>query len=285
MTIQLKDITKKFDNKVILDQVNATVPVGKIVGLIGPNGVGKTTLMRIMCHLDTQYTGEVYFGHQSNEDQSVFNRVSFMQDQSILYPQLTGYQHLTFLASVHQVDHSRIEDIIHQIGIESYCYHKTATYSLGMKQHLLIAMVILSDPDYLILDEPYNGLDPSSVIRLKAWMREWAQQGKTILLSSHNLSLVSDLTDLVYFLKDGNLTPFQLDDSQRWAYLLTTNNDGLFHEALQREKFTYQLVDEKIKITGDIKPYLTLISQSGLNVIDIQPLPISLEHIYHDLYR
>lgn len=284
MEITLNSINKQFGDKKILDHITVTFPSGEIIGLIGPNGVGKTTLMRIMCHLDTQYTGDVYFGQQSNKDQAVFKNVTFMQDNSILYPQLTGYQHLAFVASIHKINPSRIDDVIRKIGMESYCHLKIASYSLGMKQHLLIALACLPDPACMILDEPYNGLDPSSTIRLKEWISEWAHQGKTILLSSHNLNLVSDLTDFVYFLKDANLSQFKLDESKRWAYYLSTNDDELFQEALRIYDLPYSLSNEKIKIIGDVSPYLELIAQRGLHLLDLKPIQISLEEIYRNLY-
>lgn len=285
MQIQLKEITKKFGKKMILHNITMTVPSGKIVGLVGPNGVGKTTLMRIMCHLDTDYSGNVFFDQQSNRNQKVFEDIAFMQDNTVLYPQLTGYQHLAFLASIHQTPKSRIDEVIKMIGIESYCHQKTGTYSLGMKQHLLIAMAIFSDPACLILDEPYNGLDPSSTIRLKEWLRKWSQQGKTIVLSSHNLNLISDLTPYVYFLKDAKLTSFTLDDSTRWRYYLTTNDNTLFKKKLDANNLIYQLESNIFLIDGDLKPYLDILYQNELHLLHLEPAQLSLEEVYRDLYE
>lgn len=121
----------------------------------------------------------------------------------MLYPYLTGHDHLFYAAKCYGLPKERVHKVTEELGITSYMNKKTGAYSLGMKQHLLLALVLLNDPDLFLLDEPLTGLDPTSVLKVRSLLQELGRRGKTILLSSHTLSEIDALTKEILFLKEG----------------------------------------------------------------------------------
>lgn len=148
--------------------------------------------------------------------------MTFLKDNSILYDYLTGYDHLNFLANVHKIDHKKIKDVVDLFGIDSYIKKKTSEYSLGMKQHLILAMNVLVNPKLIILDEPLNGLNPTSVIKIRKILKNLAKNKATILLSSHTLSEIDLLTENIFFLKNGRIEcdDFFVDSKFKYVFLI-----------------------------------------------------------------
>lgn len=129
----------------------------------------------------------------------------------MLYDYLTGLDHLDFIRLAQKLPKSRVDEVIEEMNIADYVKKKVGSYSLGMKQHLLIAMALLNKPKLLILDEPLNGLDPTSVILVRRLLKALAEEGSVVLISSHTLSEIDQLTDNVLFLKDGRLVESTFD--------------------------------------------------------------------------
>ena len=144
--------------------------------------------------------GEIKLLGKSNKDVSIFKEVAFLKDNTILYPYLTGWDHLSYAARTYGLSKERVWEVSHQLGIEGYVKQKTGRYSLGMKQHLLLA-----------LDEPLNGLDPTSILKTRQLIRELGSSGKSVLMSSHTLSEVHAVTSHILFLKDGMIREERLD--------------------------------------------------------------------------
>src|SRR5699024_4624572 len=144
-----------------------TIEEPQIIALVGPNGSGKSTLMNIMTNLLPADQGEVTILENDHTDTSSFREISFMQHNSVLYNYLTGYDHLQFIGDVQNLPKEQIISIAERIGIDGYMHKKVGNYSLGMKQHLLLTMALANDPKLLILDEPLNGLDPTSAIKVR----------------------------------------------------------------------------------------------------------------------
>ncbi|MBK5483141.1 ABC transporter ATP-binding protein [Peribacillus sp. TH16] len=130
----------------------------------------------------------------SNKDPEVFRKISFMQDNTVLYDYLTGYDHLQFIGDLQGITKKHIFETAERIGIDGYLNKKVGHYSLGMKQQLLLAMALINQPKLMILDEPLNGLDPTSAIKVRELLLELAEQGTAILLSSHNLAEIDKVT-------------------------------------------------------------------------------------------
>lgn len=286
MELMIKNLHKQFGIKVILNQINLTVKSGEVVGLIGPNGAGKTTFLKILANVITDYQGKVYFDNQSNKEVAVFEKVSLMQDAAILYPHLSGYDYLIYLRAIYQLDKKQVEETIGLLKLEAFIHQKIATYSLGMKQQLLMAMAIINRPSFLILDEPFNGLDPSRAIVIKQVLKQLNETGMTILLSSHQLSFIEEVTDKVYFLKAGKLIPFELQVDSGDKLLITTSQNQPLIEVLHSEGVAYQVRENEIIIQpSDIHYVLDIINRLRLKIEDLRFERQNLEAIYQEMYE
>ncbi|MBF0780007.1 MULTISPECIES: ABC transporter ATP-binding protein [unclassified Granulicatella] len=284
MDIHLKNICKSYKNKQIFHQLDVTFSSGRIIGLIGPNGVGKTTLMKIMVNLDTNYNGTVHFGTMPNHDERIFKSVSFLQDNSTLYPQLSGYDHLAFLAHIHDLPKERIFHIADELALTDYLYKRVGSYSLGMKQNLLIAMASLPHVKCMIMDEPLNGLDPSKIIAFKELVRQNKEKGITQIISTHQLSLIQDLTDEAFFLKQGQLEKLDIIKFNDKRYSLVVDRLEQAVALFKIQQLKYQQEDNKIIIIGELAPYLNCLSQANITVISCQSVYQSLEDKFKALY-
>ena len=203
--IEVKNIKKTFGEHSVLKGISFKIEEPKILALVGPNGSGKSTLFNIITNLLKADEGQVKIFGIPSTNPDIFYRTSFLKDNTVLYGYLTGRDHLEFIRSMQKLPKSRIDEVSNRIGITSYLDKTVKTYSLGMKQHLLLAMSIMNDPDLLIMDEPLTGLDPTSIIKVRHLLQELNDEGKTILLSSHTLSEIDYITSDILFLKDGKV--------------------------------------------------------------------------------
>lgn len=203
--LKLEHVKKSYGNKEVLRDINLTLETSGIRAVIGPNGSGKTTLFNLIAHLLRPDSGTIHVVGKSNSDPSIFKEASFLKDNRVLYPYLTGLDHLSFIQSVQHLPKERTEEVIQKMQIGSYVRRRVHTYSLGMKQSLLIAMAMMNRPKLLILDEPLNGLDPTSVMKVRMLLQEMVEEGSAILISSHTLSEIDRMTNEIFFLKNGSL--------------------------------------------------------------------------------
>ena len=210
---ELTNVKKKFGKKLALDSINIKIPRGKIVGLVGPNGAGKTTLMKIILGITPPDQGvvEVHGKMVKSHDHSMLENVGALIEYPDLYPFLTGYEHLKMYSK-----NNKFNDVIQQLEMESYIHKTSKNYSLGMKQKLGIAIALVKHPDFLILDEPMNGLDPIATRELRQLIKKLNQTGVTLLISSHVLSELEKIIDRMILLKNGRvMLDESMDDLQR----------------------------------------------------------------------
>lgn len=205
MYIEVNAVNKSYGAHQVLKDIDLTIEAPGIYALVGPNGSGKSTLLNVMVNLLSADSGTVFFKGTSNQSPNIFNDVSFLKDNTVLYPYLTGREHLRYAGSVYGISLDRIEEVIEDINILDFMDERVETYSLGMKQQLLLALSMLNNPDIILMDEPLNGLDPTRIIQVRELLISLGQAGKTILMSSHILSEVDMLTRDIYFLKEGRI--------------------------------------------------------------------------------
>lgn len=206
--IEVVDVTKQFGTQTVLARTNLSVEKGKIVGIIGRNGSGKTVLFKCIVGLMPASGGTIrVLGHTIRNGTVLQSRVGIIIEAPGFLPNYSGYRNLAMLASINgKVSKERIKETIRLVGLDPENKKHVGKYSLGMRQRLGIAQAIMEDPDILILDEPMNGLDNSGVNDMRKLFLSLKEQGKTILLACHNREDIDILCDEVYLIDRGVLT-------------------------------------------------------------------------------
>uniref|UniRef100_UPI003F49AEE5 ABC transporter ATP-binding protein n=1 Tax=Actinomadura sp. CA-154981 TaxID=3240037 RepID=UPI003F49AEE5 len=204
--IELRQLTKRYGDKIALDRLTVTVPSGYVTALLGPNGAGKSTAMRVALGLDRPTAGTALIdGHPYAELSDPIRSVGAHLDARCFHPRRSGRANLLALARYNGLPRARVDDVIEAVGIGAVAGRRAGTYSLGMAQRLGMAGVMLGDPGTVILDEPVNGLDADGVRWVRGLVRRWADEGRTVLLSSHLMSEVALVADRVLVLGRGRL--------------------------------------------------------------------------------
>ncbi len=214
LILRTEGLTKRFGNRVAVNGLNLEVIRGTVFGLLGPNGSGKTTTLRMILGLIWPNEGQVLlFGSRMSDDTSrraALRRVGAIVEQPAFYPYLSGRENLLGIATFAGLPNdaatsARVDAALMQVGLAPRAKDAFKKYSLGMKQRLGIAAALLADPELLILDEPTNGLDPAGMVEVRALISQLAGRGITVLLSSHLLYEVQQVCTHVAILKEGHL--------------------------------------------------------------------------------
>lgn len=205
--IQIINVSKQFKKEDVLKNVNVQFEEGKIHGIIGKNGSGKTVLLKIICGLLTPTSGQVIVdGKQIGKDIDYPDNIGIIIEAPGFLPYCSGYRNLEYLASLkNTIKRDGIEQAMRRVGLDPSLKKGVGKYSLGMKQRLGLAQAIMEDPNILILDEPMNGLDKQGVQEMHILFSELQKQGKTILLVSHSNEDIDTLCDTVYEMDRGVL--------------------------------------------------------------------------------
>lgn len=205
--IEIKNVKKYFKNNKALDDVSMSLEKGKIYGIIGRNGSGKTVLLKLICGIMKMTEGSIEIdGKRIGKDINIPDNVGVIIETPGFIKEYSGMDNLKFLAGLSgKYSKESLEKLMEQVGLDPKEKKRVANYSLGMRQKLGIAQAIMGNPDILILDEPTNGLDKKSVEEFRKLMLEFKEQGKTILLASHSSEDIKILCDRVYELEAGKL--------------------------------------------------------------------------------
>ena len=200
-------VNKSFGKEKVLRDVKLIIPSGKIYGVVGNNGSGKTVLMKCICGFMLPDSGKIYVGGQQvGRDCDFPDSLGIIIETPGFLPYLTGYQNLKILASLKaKIGKKEIIDALEKVGLKPTLRKPVSKYSLGMRQRLGIAQVLMEDPDFILLDEPMNGLDNEGVVQMRELFIKLKQQGKTFLVVSHNRDDIEALCDEVYEMDAGML--------------------------------------------------------------------------------
>ncbi len=199
-------LTKRYGELVAVNALTFSLERGTVTGFLGPNGAGKTTTLRLLLGLAEPTAGEAQvFGRRYRELEQPIRRVGAVLESSDLHPSRSGRAHLRTLALAARLPDSRVEEVLQLVELSGVAGRRVKTYSLGMRQRLGLAAALLGDPELLILDEPANGLDPAGVHWLRTFLQQLAQQGRTVLISSHLLAEVAQTVDQVLIIDHGRL--------------------------------------------------------------------------------
>jgi ABC-2 type transport system ATP-binding protein len=204
--LRVSDLTKRYGDTLAVEALTFALAPGTITGFLGPNGAGKTTTLRLLLGLAEPTAGEaLIFGHHYRELENPMHRVGAVLESSDFDPGRSGRNHLRALALATDIAFDRVEELLVLVELQAAADRPVRTYSLGMRQRLGLAGALLGDPDLLLLDEPANGLDPAGVRWLRDFLRQFAAQGRTVLISSHVLAEVAQTVDAVMIINRGRL--------------------------------------------------------------------------------
>lgn len=207
---EINSIEKRFGRKVVLDKISLSMRPGKIYGLIGVNGAGKSTLMKILVGLVAPDGGEISIDGKPFKKEGW--RVGFTIEDPCFYPNLTGRENLLLIAGLfNDVDEKDVDAALEKVGLSLRAKDAYKTYSLGMKQRLYFALAIMSKPQILVLDEPFNGVDPMTLLVFEDIIREFAASGAYVLISSHEIRELQVLADGAFIMASGKVG-FQTED-------------------------------------------------------------------------
>lgn len=205
-TIEFRNLSKQYKDVLAVSNFSAQVQSGRVTGFLGPNGAGKSTALRCLLGLVNPTGGEALIkGGPYSALSNPIKEVGAVLDSRGFHPGLTALQNLKVMASASGIDFSRIQEVLKVVDLEGATDKRTKGFSLGMKQRLSLAIAMLGDPEILILDEPANGLDPIGIVWLREFVRKLASEGRTILVSSHQLAEMQNTVDDVLIINKGIL--------------------------------------------------------------------------------
>lgn len=279
--LEVVNIEKSYGNKKILQGISFSIEKGQIKALVGPNGSGKTTLMNTMTNLLKRDGGQVLVDGKEFKDEKIFNHISFFKDEKILDENLYGMDYLNYIKNVYKRTKDDVDRVIKEIGIESFVKSKTGSYSLGMKKKLMLAMDFLPQRDIILLDEPLSGLDPTSVIKMMALIKKKAKDGQGILISSHSLNDIDEITNNILFLKDGKILEEVLEN-EKFIEIISNDNEKL-SSVLKSKGFNMD--KNMISLNNSsINDILSVIIENNIEILDIKRRSKTSQERYKEIF-
>lgn len=221
--IETHELTKRYGPVLAVEDLSLSIPKGVVYGVLGPNGAGKTTTMRMLTTLTPPTSGTAtVMGNPVTNRRAVVEHIGYLPEEPPLFDELTGREQLDYIRGLRDLPpestRDRIDHLVDALDLEEYIDRRIATYSKGTQQKLAFVQILLHEPDVLILDEPTEGLDPRAARTLRTMIDDLADEGRTILLSSHILPIIEEHADLVGVISNGQLVAEGApDDLQRRA--------------------------------------------------------------------
>lgn len=206
MKIKIKDLSKKFNNDVVFSNLNIEFESGKIYGIVGRNGSGKSVLLKMIAGLYLEDSGEILFNNINyNKEKKFPENVGIVIESPSFISDLTGFDNLKLLANLQKkVNDEEILNTMRIVNLEQDKDKKYGKYSLGMKQKLSLAQAFMENPNILLLDEPFNGIDRQSVVKIKDYLKKMRNNDKLIIITTHISDDIENFADKVLYLEDGS---------------------------------------------------------------------------------
>ena len=254
--IEAQHLTKRYGDKVAVDDLSFIVQPGVVTGFLGPNGAGKSTTMRMILGLDTPTNGTITVnGRPFAEHTHPLREVGALLEARGVHPGRSARNHLVALAATAGIGAGRVDDVIDMVGLSDVASKRVGAFSLGMGQRLGIASALLADPDVLLLDEPVNGLDPDGVRWIRNLLRGFADEGRSVFLSSHLMSEMALTADHVIVIGRGRL----LRDQSMADFIASAGTSVVRVRSPEADR----LVDV-------LRPHAALIAEVADGVLDIE---------------
>ncbi len=239
--IKAEHLTKRYKDKLAVNDISFEIATGRVTGFLGPNGAGKSTTMRLMLGLDHGGGDTLYDGKELHRYTRPSSVVGILLEAKAFHPTRTARSHLRVLAAAGGIPDKRVDEVLETVGLTSEAKKKPGKFSLGMSQRLGIAAALLGKPKYLILDEPANGLDPEGIAWLRDFLKEYADEGNAVFVSSHLLSEMSQMADQIVVIGKGKL----IADTSISDLLAGSSHAGVFIRTANDAKFAARLSEEK----------------------------------------
>ena len=292
-TIEVTGLRKRFGPAVALDGISFSVAPGQVTGFVGPNGAGKTTTMRVILGLDAADEGSALIDGQPYAAlRHPLSRIGSLLDAGALHPSRTARNHLLWLAYSQGIPARRVDKVLADAGLQAVTGRKAGGFSLGMRQRLGIAASLLGDPPVLILDEPFNGMDPEGIVWMRGFLRSLAAKGRALLVSSHLMSELQDAATHLVVIGRGRLVA---DTSV--AELIAAASDGRVNlRTVARSQAATVLASAgaTVAVTGPdmltiagltSERVVALLSESATPFSEVSSHQATLEEAYMELTR
>ena len=296
VVLRVKNVSKKYGNRIAVDNVSFDVFAGKIFGFLGPNGAGKTTTLKMITGLCKLETGNILvcgYNIKSQFEKAITN-IGAVIESPQMYNNFSGLDNLKYFASLYKnVDINRINEVVKIVGLSDRIKDKVKTYSLGMKQRLGIAQALLHRPKVLILDEPTNGLDPSGVVEIRKFLKKIAtQEGIGILISSHILAEMEMMCDSIGIINNGRLENIReinqlniMSDTEQVLIKVNFPNYAgkIIDQKFKPEKIRIIKDNLTVNISHDKIPDITMaLVTNGIAIYSISAVTRTLEDLFLD---
>jgi ABC-2 type transport system ATP-binding protein len=288
--IEIRGLSKRYDDRVAVDDLSFTIRPGHVTGFLGPNGAGKTTTMRLILGLDSPSAGSVTInGKPFAQVYSAMREVGALLDAKAVHGGRSAYNHLWCLAASNGIPRSRVDEVIGIVGLEDVARKRSKGFSLGMSQRLGIAAALLGDPEILMFDEPVNGLDPEGIRWIRLLMRSLAAEGRTVFVSSHLMSEMENTADHLIVIGRGKLiadcpmAEFTADGAGG-ATVVKTPDDQRLAEAVAAVGGTLERDGGEFMVRG-LEPERIgeLALANGILLHHLAPARVSLEEAFMEL--
>lgn len=287
--IEAKGLSKRYGSKIAVDDLSFEVHPGRVTGFLGPNGSGKSTTMRLMLQLDRADTGHTLFDGQRYADiQYPTKKVGSLLEAHAVHPKVTARNHLRALAAANRIPETRIDHVFGLVGLADAADRHTGGFSLGMFQRLGLATALLGDPGTLILDEPMNGLDPEGIHWIRSLLRQLAEEGRTIFVSSHLLAEMAETVDDLVVIGRGRLiAQSALDDfighSRQGVKVRSPQLAELARLLAGLGAETTLEADGSLTVSGaEASAIGDLAAQQSIALHELRPVSFSLEEAFLD---
>ena len=281
------ELEKKYGQHTALDNVSVRVEAGSIVGYVGPNGAGKSTTLRIIAGLESADSGTSEIdGERSGRLSSPWSKMGTLLDRQGVNGELTAVRAVRALGEAYGVPSSEMEEILDTVDLMYAKNRKVKTFSLGMKQRLNLALALIAHPDYLLLDEPMNGLDPDGIMWLREFFGSFRDEGGGILLSSHTLTEVEAVADEIVVIKEGRTVWTGSTDRMSGASgsVVAADDNGKLVDVLRRRAYEFSSDSDLVHVAA-VEPGTLgrVLYEEGVVVTHLTEERTSLEQLYLSL--
>lgn len=278
-----------------VDGLDLTIPAGGVYGFLGPNGSGKTTTIRCLLGLARPTTGSCrVLGVDSQQElHKVINKVGSIVETPAFFPRFSGRRNLDLLARIYGLQSTKVDEVLETVGLSARARDRVRTYSLGMRQRLGIAAALLKDPSLLILDEPANGLDPAGIKETRELLRRLGSEGKTVFLSSHILSEISQTCERVAILSRGRLVAAGgvdeiLSGARPQGFVVRVPDPEAAMQVLERASIDATREGELLRVPlppNEGGRVTKALSDAGIYLTELRPEEVDLETVFLELTR